>query len=182
MTEAPPPPYVVLAEFETAERLLAAVRTIRQRGFDRIDAFTPFPIEGLSDALGLRDDKVPRAMLVGGFLGAVAGFMMQVGTNLDFPLWIGGRPLIAVPAFMLITFEILVLGAVLAGIGTMFAANRLPRLNHPLFDGDRFDLSAEDRFFLAIFPDKGFDRDAAGKALAALSPAAIIDVPGKPKL
>jgi hypothetical protein len=77
---------------------------------------------------------------------------------------------------MLICFEMLVLGAVLSGIGTLFVANRLPRLNHPVFAADRFDLSADDRFFLAILADADFDRDDAGKALAALGPRAIIEV------
>ena len=116
-------------------------------------------------------------MLIGGATGALLGFLMQVATNLDYPLWIGGRPLIAVPAFLLICFEMLVLGAVLAGIGTMLIANRLPRLHHPVFAADRLDLSADDRFFLAILADAAFDRDAAGKALAAMHPRAIIEVP-----
>lgn len=173
--------YALLAEFDSAEGLVAAARRVREQGFRNLDAFTPFPVEGLADALDFHDDKVAVATLVGGIGGAAAGFLMQVGTNLDYPLWIGGRPLIAVPAFLLITFEMLVLGAVLAGIGTMFVANRLPRLNHPMFDADDFRFESDDRFFLAILADPTFDRDAAGKALAALHPRAIIDVPGRPQ-
>jgi len=174
-------PYAVLAEFGTSERLIEAVRRIREQGFTNIDAFTPFPVEGLADALHFRDRKVPVATLLGGIAGGLIGFLMQAGVNLDYPLWIGGRPLIAVPAFIMITFELLVLGAVLAGIGTMFVANRLPRLNHPLFDAEDFRFESDDRFFLAIFADADFDRNEAGKALAALDPRAIIDVPGRPQ-
>jgi len=173
-------PYAVLAEFDSSARLIEAARQVRAQGFANIDAFTPFPVEGLADAIGFQSRSVPVATLLGGLAGAALGFLMQVATNLDYPLWIGGRPLIAVPAFLLITFEMLVLGAVLAGIGTMFIANRLPRLNHPLFDADDFRFESDDRFFLAIFADEQFDRNEAGKALAALEPRAIIDVPGKP--
>lgn len=171
-------PYALLAEFDTPERLVEAAKRLRKHGYRRLEAFTPFPVEGLSELLGYRDGKVPAAMLIGGMAGALLGFLMQVYTNLDFPLRIGGRGLIAVPAFMLITFEMLVLGAVLSGIATMLIANRLPRLNHPVFEAERFDLSADDRFFLAILAGKSFDRDRAGKALAELKPHAIIEVPG----
>ena len=161
--------HALLAEFDSPERLIAAARRLGGHGW-RLEAFTPFPVEGLGRMLGFADNRVPRAMLIGGATGALLGFLMQVATNLDYPLWIGGRPLIAVPAF-------LVLGAVLAGIGTMLIANRLPRLHHPVFAADRLDLSADDRFFLAILADAAFDRDAAGKALAAMHPRAIIEVP-----
>jgi hypothetical protein len=102
---------------------------------------------------------------------------MQVATNLDFPLWIGGRPLIAVPAFMLITIELLVLGAVGACIGSMFVANRLPRFNHPIFEAEEFTVGDPRRFFLAVLAGDDFDRAKAGRALARLKPKAIIEVP-----
>ena len=176
-----PPLYALLAEFDAPELLVKAAKEMHAQGFRRIEAFTPYPVEGLAEAIGFSEHRVPPAMLIGGVIGAVAGFLMQVGATLDFPLWVGGRPLVAVPAFMLITFELTVLGAVLGCIGTMLALNRLPRLNHPMFDADRFSLASDDRFFLALLPGKDFDRDAAGKALAALHPQAIIDVPGRPE-
>lgn len=175
------PIFALLAAFDTPERLLDAVRTIRAQGFCKVDAFTPFPVKGLEQALDFHDRRVPAAMLIGGIVGAVSGFLMQVGTNLDYPLRIGGRPLVAVPAFMMITFELMVLGAVLAALAAMFIANRLPRLHHPVFDADGFDLSADDRFYLAIMSDARFDRDEAGKALAALKPDAIIEVRERPR-
>lgn len=171
-------PYALLAEFDSPERLVEAAKALRGCGYRRLEAFTPFPVEGLPELLGYRDNRVAAAMLIGGAAGALLGFLMQVYTNLDFPIRIGGRGLVAVPAFMLITFEMLVLGAVLTGIATMFVSNRLPRLNHPVFDAERFDLSADDRFFLAILAGKDFDRNGAGKALAALKPDAIVEVPG----
>ncbi|EZP74466.1 hypothetical protein BV96_00556 [Sphingomonas paucimobilis] len=174
-------PFALLAAFDTPERLVEAVRTIRAQGFARVDAFTPFPVKGLEEALDFRDRRVPAAMLAGGVAGALGGFLMQAATNLDYPLRVGGRPLVAVPAFTMIMFELMVLGAVLAALAAMFIANRLPRLHHPIFDVDGFDLSADDRFYLAILADAHFDRDEAGKALARLNPKAIIDVAQRPR-
>lgn len=171
--------YAVLAEFDTPERLVEAVRTMREQGWRGLDAFSPFPIDAMPEALGLSDQKVPIATLIGGVTGAVTGFGMQVYTNLDYPLWVGGRPLVAVPAFMLITFELMVLFAVLAGIGTMLLANRLPKLHHPLFEVERFQQVTDDRFFLGVRMGSDVDRQALGKALAALRPEAIIDVPAE---
>ncbi len=172
-----PPLYAVLAEFAEPQALVDATRRLRAQGFTRVDAFTPFPVDGLAEALGFSERRVPLATLVGGIVGAVAGFLMQVGTNLDFPLWIGGRPLVAVPAFMLIVFELMVLFAVLGGIGTMLISNRLPRLHHPLFDAERFHLASSDRFFLAVLAGPGFDPAAARTALARLNPTSLTDVP-----
>jgi len=175
-----PRPYAVMAEFADADALRRAAADLAPRRLGRIEAFSPFPVEGLAARLGTRDRKVPAATLIGGIVGAVCGFAMQAATNLDYPLWIGGRPLVAVPAFMLITFELAVLGAVLAGIGTMLIANRLPRFHHPLFEVEAFRRASDDRFFLAVLPGADFDRDAVGKALAALDPEAIYDVPAEP--
>ena len=173
--------YGLLAEFDTPEKLLDAARAMRAADCGELDAFSPFPVEGLAEALDFRTSAVQTATLIGGVVGAASGFLMQVYTNLDFRLWIGGRPLVAVPAFMLITFELMVLGAVLACIGTMLVANRLPRLNHPVFEAEEFNLGRPDRFFLAVLAGKGFDRDRAGKALAKLKPEAIVEIPQAPE-
>jgi hypothetical protein len=167
--------YAVLAEFATPEALLDAARSIRQQGYP-IETFSPFPIEGLDEILAFKGRRVPLAFLLGGIFGALAAFFMQAGVNWLFPLWIGGRPLIAWPGFMLICFEMMVLCSVGAGILTMLLANRLPKLHHPLFDAERFNMGIE-RFFLAILAGPGFDRDEAGKALAELEPVSITDVP-----
>ena len=164
----------ILAEFPTPAALLEAARQLRPDY--RIEAFTPFPVEGLDQAIGLRSRVVPAAFVIGGIVGGAIGFGMQVLVNLDFPLWIGGRPLIALPAFAMIAFELTILGAVLAGILTMLLANRLPKLHHPVFDAERFSLDSDDRFFLALHAAPDFDRAAAGKALAALDPVSITDL------
>ena len=173
--------YGLLAEFDTPEKLVEAAKAMRGADCGELDAFSPFPVEGLAEALDFHTSAVQTATLIGGIVGAASGFLLQVYTNLDFPIWIGGRPLVAVPAFMLITFELMVLGAVLACIGTMLVANRLPRLNHPVFEAPEFNLGRPDRFFLAVLAGPGFDRDEAGKALASLKPEAIIEIPRAPQ-
>ena len=174
----PPRIMAVLAEFQEPDAMIAAAKAVSEQGW-RIETFTPFPVPGLKQALRFSENKVPIATLIGGVVGAATGFLMQVGTNLDFPLDIGGRPLIAVPAFMLITFELMVLFAVFAGIGTMMIANRLPKLHHPLFDVERFGMASDDRFFLAIMGDgkgRAFDPHEARAALWRTQPLEVSDV------
>jgi hypothetical protein len=164
----------LMAEFDRAERLLDAVKQSRGAQYRRMDAYSPFPIEGLADALGFKDLRVPILTLIGGMVGAATGFGMQVYTNLDFPIDIGGRPLVSVPAFMLITFELAVLGAVLASIGGMLALNHLPRLHHPVFDVPSFHLASSNRFFLVIFStDRRFDPEDTRAFLSSLKPRRI---------
>lgn len=167
-------PFALLAEFAEPQPVLDGARRLREAGF-RIETYTPFPVEGLGEAIGFRDRRVPIATLIGGAVGAATGFLIQVYANLDYPLDIGGRPLIAVPAFMLISFELMVLFAVFGAIGTMLVANRLPKLHHPLFDSDRFHLASDDRFFLAVLAGKA-GLDGARAALEQLDPIAIVDI------
>ena len=138
------------AEFDDAERLLEAARKLQAAGYRRFETYSPFPIEGLAEAEGFKEGKIALATLIGGALGAATGYGLQVYANLDFPIDIGGRPLVPPPAFVLITFEVMVLFAVTACILAMLILNRLPKLHHPVFDLDRFDLASLDRFFLVI--------------------------------
>jgi hypothetical protein len=170
--------YAIVAEFDRPEVLVEAVRQARGKGFDRIEAFSPFPVEGLGELLHLSTAVVPIATLAGGFAGAAIGFGMQVWINFDFPLNVGGRPLIAWPAFLLITFELMVLGAVVCGILAMLIANRLPRLHHPLFELPDFHFATDDRFFLAILAGgEGFDAGRARRFLRGLQPVRVSDAP-----
>ncbi|HEY3951073.1 DUF3341 domain-containing protein [Phenylobacterium sp.] len=142
--------YGLVAEFDRAEALLEAARRARKAGYRRFEAYSPFPIDGLAEAVAFHEPWVPLATLLGGMAGAALGFGMQAYTSLDFPIDIGGRPTIAPPAFALITFELMVLGAVLSGVATMLLRNGLPRLSHPLFDIETFHLASLDKFFLVI--------------------------------
>lgn len=164
----------LMAEFDRPERLIEAVRRTRAAGFERVDAHSPFPIEGLAEELGFRDQRVPWLTLLGGIVGAAAGYGLQVYTNHAFPLDIGNRPLVTPPAFMLITFELLVLGAVLFAIVAMLGFNHLPRLNHPLFDVDSFRLASTDKFFLVVLSnDPKFDPRPTRDFLHDLAPVRI---------
>ena len=170
-------PAFLLGEFAEPDPMLDAVRALRKEGW-QVDLYSPFPLKGMREALGFTERFVPHAFLIGGIVGAVTGFGMQAYTNLANPLDVGGRPLIAVPAFMLITFELTVLFSVLCGIGAMFLRNRLPRLHHPLFDAERFGLASDSRFFVSIALTD-CDEDAARHALAAQHPADITRVGGE---
>jgi hypothetical protein len=168
------PIFGLLAEFGEAGQLSAGVAKARDEGYRRMDAYSPFPVDGIADALGFRDNRVPLLTLGGGIVGAALGFGMQVATNLAYPIDIGGRPLIATPAFLLITFELTVLCAVLAGIFGMLVLNGLPRLNHPLFGVEDFHLASADKFFLVIFAnDPRFDREGTEAFLESLSPVGV---------
>lgn len=170
--------YGLLAEFSDPEALVVAARRSREAGFRQVDAFSPFPIEDLTEALDLRDRRVPRLTLAGGCLGAATGYGMQVYTNLDYPLDVGGRGLLPVPAFMLITFEFTLLFAVIAAIGSMLALNRLPRLNHPVFAAPSFARVSMDRFCLVISShDRLFDPTRTRAFLQDLQPNGVEDVP-----
>ncbi len=171
-------PAFLVAEFPDPEPMLAATKTLREEGW-QVELHTPFPVKGMKEALGFHGRTVPHSFVIGGVIGASLGFMIQVFANLAFPLDIGGRPLVAVPAFMLITFELMVLLSVLSGIGTMFARNRLPRLNYPLFDARRFHLASDNRFFVSLALLDPASENEARAALQRQGPSSIEKVGGE---
>lgn len=152
MIEQRPTLYGVIGEFETEKQLIRAAESARLAGYRDMDAYAPFPVEGLSEALGLKRNKVPLLTLIGGLCGGLGGFFFQYWVNvIDFPLNIGGRPLNSWPAFIPVTFELTVLGASLSAVFGMLALNGLPQPHHPLFNNERFAKHATtDRFYLAI--------------------------------
>lgn len=166
----------LLAEFPTAASLLAAAARLHAAGYRHTDAYTPFPVEGLSEALGLPRSYVPLGTLLGGLIGAAGGYFMCWYANvINYPLNIGGRPHNSWPAWIPLTFELGVLGAALTGTIVMLVANGLPRLHHPVFDVPGFERASQDRFFLAIDPaDPQFDPIETPKLLASLGPLAVI--------
>lgn len=167
----------LLAEFDRPERLVASAARARDAGFTQVDAYSPFPVDGLTEALGIADMRVPWLTLAGGVAGAAAGYGLQVYGNLAYPIDIGGRPLLAPPPFLLTAFELMILGAVLCAVGAMLVLNHLPRLNHPVFDVPGFDRASRDRFFLVVFSaDAKFDCAQTRGFLEGLDPVRIAEV------
>lgn len=176
----PTPIHGLVAEFETAEQLLAATRQARQQGYRDMDAYTPYPVEGLATELGLGRTCIPLIVLLGGLVGAGVGFFMQYWTMaVDYPINVGGRPYNSWPAYIPITFELMVLVAALAAIVGMLYLNALPQPYHPIFNVPRFERASQDRFFLCIeASDPHFDRQGTGEFLASLHPQGeIVEVP-----
>ncbi|RZN32603.1 DUF3341 domain-containing protein [Bradyrhizobium sp. Leo121] len=145
--------YGLLAEFENPEALVAAAREARERGYRSLDAFTPFPVEGLAQTLRLPAPNIGLVGLIGAFSGAAVALLMQCYVNYDFPLNVGGRPVYALSAFAVVTFELTILFSALATIIGMLVQNRLPRLSHPVFAASRIHLASKDRFFLCVGGD-----------------------------
>jgi hypothetical protein len=170
--------YGLMAEFDTPEALLKAARQTREAGYRKVEAYSPFPVEGLSDALGFRSKGVQIAVLAAGILGALGGFALQYWiSKIAYPLNVGGRPLNSWPAFIPVTFELTILLAGLTAIASMLALNGLPRPYHPVFNFPGFSLASESRFFLAIeAEDDRFDRENSRSFLENLGPLSVREV------
>src|SRR5436190_10601916 len=166
--------YGLLGEFETPEALLDAARRARAEGYRALDAFTPFPVYELNDVLQLRDRRVLWLGLFGGIFGCALAFGMQLFTNFDYPINVGGRPLYALSAFAVVAFELTVLFAALAPAIGMLALNGLPRLHHPVFGAQSFSRASKDRFFLCVLAtDAQFDNRKTKEFLSKLDPTSI---------
>lgn len=173
------PLYGVMAEFETPGQLVAAARKVREAGFRRFDAFSPLPLHELDDAMDLHDNRVSLFTLIGGIVGACTGFGLASWVEaVALPLNIGGRPLISVPMYIPVTFELTILFGGLTAAISMIMMNGLPRPYHPVFNVDRFSNASRNKFFLCIeTADPRFDYGEALKLLQSLNPEEIADVP-----
>ena len=170
--------YGLLAEFEQPEQLLAAAHRAREAGYRRMDAYTPFPVEGLAEALGRHYTLVPLITLIGGLAGCAGGFGLQYWiSKIAYPINVGGRPFNSWPAFIPVTFEMTVLGAALSAVLGMLALNVLPMPHHPLFNEPRFALASRDRFFLCVEArDRRFDLAETRRLLESLTTRAVMEV------
>ena len=143
--------YGLMAEFEEHEELLAATRRAYADGYRRMDAYSPFPVEGLAEALGHEDSAIPLFTLAGGVIGGLGAYFMEwIAMAKLYPLNVGGRPLNSWPNFIPVTFELTVLIASASAFLGVFILNRLPQPNHPVFNVPEFERASIDRFFLCI--------------------------------
>ena len=165
--------------FDTPEAVLEAAHKVRAAGYRRAEAYTPFAVKGLCEALGYRRTGVPLVVLIGGLVGGIGGyFMLWYANVISYPWNTGGKPPNSWPAFIPITFEMTVLGASLLALIGMLALNGLPQPYHPMFRAPRFELASQTEFFLCIeADDPQFDLTRTRDFLQSLNPTAVVEVP-----
>ncbi len=176
--ESGPSIHGLMAEFDNPTALVEATTRARLAGYRNMDAYTPIPIEELSEALGLRRSRLPLLVLLGGIFGGIGGYGLAYWSSaIAYPLNVGGRPFHSWPQFIPVTFETTVLGAALTAFFGMWALNRLPTPYHPVFNVPEFARASTDRFFLCIeATDAKFDHVATRRFLETLNPVGVSDV------
>jgi hypothetical protein len=167
-----------MAEFEGPTDLLDAAQRTYNEGYRRLDAYSPFPVQGLAEAIGFQRTRLPLIVLLGGIAGGLGGYFLQYWTStIDYPLNIGGRPLHSWPSFIPVTFELTVLVAALAAVLGMLALNGLPMPHHPVFNVPAFELATRNHFFLCIeATDPKFDGVETRRFLESLKPRSVFAV------
>ena len=171
--------YGLMAEFETPQELVDAAAMTREAGFTKLDAYTPYPIEALTEALDIHDHRLPAVVLGGGIVGGLAGYALCYWTSvIEYPLNIGGKPFHSAPAFIVPTFETTILFAAFAAVLGMLALNGLPMPYHPVFNTPRFALASRDRFFLCVeADDPRFELAQTREFLTSLGAISVTEVP-----
>ncbi len=170
--------YGLMAEFTSPEKLLAAGSRAYHAGYPKMDAYSPLPIEGLSQAIGFHHTRLPLIVLIGGIIGGIGGFSLcYYASVIAFPINVGGRPFNSWPAFVPVTFETTILCAALTAVLGMLALNGLPTPYHPVFNHPRFALATRDRFFLCIEArDPNYSREETARFLASLGAYEVTEV------
>lgn len=177
-TQSTEPLYGIVAEFTEPDQLLAAAQQAYAAGYRKMDAYSPLPVEGLSEALGFQQTRLPLLVLFGGIVGGLLGYGLQYWTAvIDYPLNIGGRPYHSWPMFIPIAFETTILLSALTAVLGMLALNGLPMPYHPVFNAPGFSMASTDRFFLCIeAEDEKFDLQETPKFLEGLKPHNMVFV------
>jgi hypothetical protein len=171
--------YGLIAEFRSGDALLEAAKRARDDGYREVEAYAPYPVEGIAEAVGFRRNRIPLMTLLGGIAGGLGGYFLQwYSAVIDYPINVGGRPLHSWPSFIPATFELTILGAALAAVFGMLAANGLPRLHHPVFNAPDFEQATRNRFFLCLpARDPHFDGKCSRDFLQGLKPMSVAEVP-----
>ena len=171
--------YGMMAEFDSPAQLVEAAHRTHAAGYQKIDAYSPFPVEGLAEAIGFHSNRVPLVVLIGGLLGGLSGHALQYWVSvISYPINVGGKPYHSWPAFIVVTFEMTILfGGIFAVFG-MLALNGLPMPYHPVFNVPRFAFATKDRFFLIVFStDPKYNPSGTRSFLESLGPRSIAEVP-----
>jgi hypothetical protein len=165
-----------MAEFRAPTDVVAAARAVREAGYEKVDAYSPYPIEELAEALHVHHSRLPLIVLLGGLAGLVGGYGLQYWASvIEYPMNVGGRPLHSWPAFIVPSFETTILFAALSAVLGMLALNGLPEPYHPVFNVPSFALATRDRFFLSIeAADPTFDPDETRRFLERLPGVAAV--------
>ncbi|MBS1852122.1 MAG: DUF3341 domain-containing protein [Acidobacteria bacterium] len=168
-----------MAEFDSPRALITAAEKTHKEGYKKIDAYTPYPIEEVAEAIGFHHNNVPLVTLIGGIVGGLSGYLMQFWiSTIDYPVNIGGKPYHSWPSFIIVTFEMTILFAGISAVFGMLALNGLPMPYHPVFNVSRFAMASKDRFFLIVFAsDKKYDAVATRQFLESLGPVSVAEVP-----
>jgi Protein of unknown function (DUF3341) len=169
----------LMAEFDDVNDAIRAARSSYTAGYRKMDAYAPFPVEELSEAIGFHRNGVALICLIGGLLGCTAAYTLQWWINtISYPINIGGRPFHSWPSFIIVTFEMTILFSGLSAVFGMLALNGLPMPYHPVFNVPRFEFASKDKFFLVIFStDKKYDPVVTRQFLEGLNPLSIAEVP-----
>ena len=171
--------YGLMAEFDSAQDLVAAAHKTHAAGYHKIDAYSPFPIEGLAEAIGFHKNRVPLVVLIGGLIGGLSGYALQYWVAaITYPTNVGGRPYHSWPSFIIVTFEMTILFAGLSAVFGMLALNGLPMPYHPVFNVEEFRKASENKFFLVVFSsDPNYDAARTRSFLQGLAPRMVAEVP-----
>lgn len=170
--------YGLVAEFDSGDKILAAARRATEEGYKKVEAYTPFPIHGMDEALKFKDARLAWMIFIAGIAGAIGGFMLQVWVStVAYPMNVGGKPDISWPNFIPVTFECGVLFASLTAVFGMFALNGLPQPYHPIFNAKNFERASQDKFFLCIeATDSKFDPETTRDFLERLGADEVSEV------
>lgn len=170
--------YGLLAEFNTPTELVDAAAKVRDAGYTKTDAFSPYPIHEIDEALGIKRSILPWLVLGGGVTGLMSGIGLQWFVHVfDYPILVGGRPFFSLPSFIPPAYELTILLAAFAAVFGMLFLNGLPQPYHPVFNVERFALATREKFFLLIEKaDDKFDYEATKKFMAGLNAQEVFDV------
>jgi hypothetical protein len=170
--------YGLLAEFDTPTQLVNAANKVREAGYTKTDAFSPFPLHEIDEALGIKRSILPILVFCGALIGLLTGIGLQIFVHyIDYPIIVGGRPFISIPSFIPASYELTILFAAFTAVFGMLLLNGLPQPYHPVFNVPRFALATREKFFLLIeTKDSKFNYDETKSFMQSLNPQEVFDV------